>query len=185
MMKTAGKRYDAILLLGLALGKDDQPEEELCVRVRTAAKAYREHPGIRIVACGGITTGHKVSEAEVMQGLLLKEGVPAQDIVMENESKTTIENFVNAAKIVGGGKGSRYLIVTSDYHVRRSVLTARRAGLKADGYPAPLEHDEAWELKKGKEFGYTVDLLMGWQDEGRTRPQWAYRLFDLVFGKKG
>ena len=184
-MKTAGKRYDAILLLGLELGEDDQPDEELRIRVRTAAKAYREHPGVKIVACGGVTAGHKISEAEVMQKLLLDEGVPAQDIVLENESKTTIENFINAARIVGGGKGGRFLIVTSDYHVRRSVLTARRAGLRADGYPAPLVHDEAWKHSKDKEFGYTVDLLMGWQDAGKSRPQWAYRLFDLVFGKKG
>lgn len=184
-MKNAGRRYDAILLLGLALGENDQPRAELCDRVRAAAKAYREYPGIRIVACGGITAGHKITEAEVMQRLLIAEGVPAQDIVLESESRTTIENFINAAKIVGGGKSSRFLIVTSDYHVRRSVLTARRAGLKADGYPAVLVHDEAWEVSKSKEFGYTVDLLMGWQDAGKSRPKWAYRLFDLVFGKKG
>jgi uncharacterized SAM-binding protein YcdF (DUF218 family) len=92
---------------------------------------------------------------------------------------------MNAAKIVGEGRRGRFLIVTSDYHVRRSVMTARRAGLRADGYPAPIVHDEAWKLKKDKEFGYTVDLLMGWQDPGKSRPQWAYRLFDLVFGKKG
>lgn len=183
-MKNTEKRYDAILLLGLVLGENDQPAEELCVRVRTAAKAYREY-GVKIIACGGITPGHKISEAEVMAGLLQAEGVPAEDIVLENESKTTIENFMNAAKIVGEGRRGRFLIVTSDYHVRRSVMTARRAGLRADGYPAPIVHDEAWKLKKDKEFGYTVDLLMGWQDPGKSRPQWAYRLFDLVFGKKG
>ena len=27
--------------------------------------------------------------------------------------------------------------------------------------------------------------LMGWQDAGRTRPAWTYRLFDLMFGRKG
>ena len=183
-MKNTGKRYDAILLLGLALGENDQPEEELCIRVRTAAKAYREY-GVKLVACGGITAGHAISEAEVMASLLQAEGVPAEDIVLENESKTTIENFINAAKIVGENRKGRFLIVTSDYHVRRSVLTARRAGLRADGYPAPIEHDETWQLRKSKEFGYTVDLLMGWQDAGRSRPQWAYRLFDLVFSKKG
>lgn len=184
-MKNAGRRYDAILLLGLELGENDQPEEELCHRVRAAAKAYSEHEGVKIIACGGTTDGHAVSEAEVMAKLLEAEGVPAQDIVLENESKTTIENFVNAARIIGGRRKRRFLIVTSDYHVRRAVMTARRAGLRADGYPVQLVHDEAWETKKGKEFCYTVDLLMGWQDEGRSRPQWTYRLFDLVFGKKG
>lgn len=184
-MKNAGRRYDAILLLGLALGENDQPEEELCIRVRAAAEAYRKHDGIKIIACGGITAGHKITEAEVMEKLLLAEGVPQKDIILENKSRTTIENFLNAAKIIGEGKRGRFLIVTSDYHVRRSVLTARRAGLRADGYPAALVHDEEWEIKKGKEFGYTVDLLMGWQDPGKSRPKWAYRLFDIVFGRKG
>jgi len=184
-MKNAVKRYDAILLLGLALCENDQPEEELCIRVRAAAKAYHEHPGVKIIACGGITAGHEISEAEVMARLLEAEGVPQSDILLESESWTTIENFINAAKIIGGGKGKRFLIVTSDYHVRRAVMTARRVGLRADGYPAPLVHNEAWKIKKSKEFGYTVDLLMGWQDAGKSRPQWTYRLFDLVYGKKG
>ena len=76
------------------------------------------------------------------------------------------------------------LVVTSDYHVRRSVLTAMRAGFKAKGYAAALEHDSEWQEKKSKELAYTVDMLLGWQDEGKSRPQWTYTLFDFVFGKK-
>ena len=178
------KRFDAILLLGLALGENDEPAPELCARVRAAAQAAGEYPGVPLIACGGQTEGHHISEARVMARLLEGEGVPGARIVLEDQSQTTMENFVNAARILGGAKGKRVLVVTSDYHVRRSVLTARHVGLKAKGYAAPLAHDEAWQHKKNKEFGYTVDLLMGWQDEGRSRPQWAYKLFDLVFGKR-
>ena len=39
-----------------------------------------------------------------------------------------------------------------------------------------------YACKRSKEFGYTVDLLMGWQDEGRSRPAWTRTLFDRVFG---
>ena len=66
-MKQADGRFDAILLLGLELGKDDRPEEELCSRVHAAAAAYRAHAGVRIIACGGVTPGHRLSEAEVMR----------------------------------------------------------------------------------------------------------------------
>lgn len=178
-------RYDAILLLGVALGENDQPTQELRARVREAAKAYRAFAPdrVRIIPCGGVTPGHTRSEADVMAALLLEEGVSQEDILLENESQTTIENFRNAARILGKEK-ARVLVVTSDYHIRRSVMTARRAGLRAKGRAAALEHDEAWKKKKAKELGYTVDLLMGWQDEGKTRPQWTYRLFDLIFGKK-
>jgi len=178
-------RFDAILLLGVALGENDQPTQELCARVREAAKVYGTFaPGsIKIIPCGGVTQGHTRSEADVMKTLLLEAGVPERDILLENESKTTIENFRNAARLLGKPR-ARVLVVTSDYHIRRSVMTARHAGLRAKGRAAALEHDEAWKQKKAKELGYTVDLLMGWQDEGKTRPQWTYRLFDLVFGKK-
>lgn len=178
-------RFDAILLLGVALGENDQPTDELRARVREAAAAYRDAlpERIRLIPCGGVTPGHARSEADVMAELLLAEGVPESDIVKENESQTTIENFRNAARILGK-KRARVLVVTSDYHVKRSVMTARRAGLKATGRAALLPHDEAWKNKRAKELGYTIDMLLGWQDEGRTRPQWTYRLFERVFGKK-
>ena len=49
---------------------------------------------------------------------------------------------------------------------------------------AALPHDAAWRTLRCKELCYTLDLLMGWQDEGRSRPAWTQRAFDLVFGGK-
>ncbi|MBR3796423.1 MAG: YdcF family protein [Clostridia bacterium] len=178
------RAFDAILLLGYGLDERDQATQELCLRVGAAAKAYREGAAKVIVACGGTTPGHKVSEAEVMARLLCKEGVPDSAVILEDKSQVTIENMRFAAEKLGGAKGKRVLVVTSDYHLRRSVLTAMRAGFYARGYASVMEHDEAWKEKKSKELAYTVDLLLGWQDEGKSRPQWTYKLFDLVFGKK-
>ena len=178
------RKYDAILLLGYGLDENDQATPELQLRVKAAARAYREGYSDIIVACGGTTENHKISEAEVMQALLLEEGVPQECILLENKSQITIENMRFAANVLGGAKGKRVLVVTSDYHVRRSVLTAMRAGFRAKGYATVLPHDEAWQEKKSKELAYTVDMLLGWQDEGKSRPQWTYTLFDFVFGKK-
>ncbi|MBQ4265931.1 MAG: YdcF family protein [Clostridia bacterium] len=178
------KNYDAILLLGYGLDEHDQATQELRLRVLAAAKAYEEGYARVIVACGGTTEGHHISEAEVMEKLLLEAGVPKEAILLENQSQITIENMRFAADVLGGTKGRRVLVVTSDYHVRRSVLTAMRAGFRAKGYAAVLEHDESWQEKKRKELAYTVDMLLGWQDEGKSRPKWTYTLFDFVFGKK-
>lgn len=178
------RRFDAILLLGIELGENDRPTEEMHARVHAAAQAYRMGMAPRIVVCGGVTPGHAVSEAAVMSGLLDREGIPAEAVLMEDRSQITIENMKFAAAVLGGAKGKRVLVVTSDYHLRRSVLTAMRAGFRARGYAAALTHDEDWMRKKRQELAYTVDMLLGWQDEGRTRPQWTYKLFDFVFGKK-
>lgn len=177
------KPFDAILLLGLELDERDQPKEELILRAKAAAKAYHEGAAPVIVACGGQTPGHAVPEAEVMARLLREEGVPQDALLLEKKSQDTIGNMRFARGELGGGKKLRVLVVTSDYHVRRAVMTARRAGFRARGCAAAIPHDGAWKEKKGKEFAYTVDLLMGWQDEGKSRPKWTYDLFDFVFGK--
>ena len=177
-------RFDALLLLGVALGADGAPTPELRARADRAAQAYREQGPLRIVACGGVTGAHQTAEADAMVSLLVEAGVPGRDILPEDRSQTTMENLVNAARLLGGAKGRRVLVVTSDYHMRRALMTARRVGFRARGVSAPLAHDAQWWRLRAMEWGYTVDLLMGWQDAGRSRPDWVVRLFDAVFGQK-
>lgn len=178
------KHVDAILLLGLALDEHDEPAQELIARADAAVKACAWHEDAPIVVCGGCTPGRHLTEAEVMARLLAQRGVDEARILQENQSQNTAENMRYAARVLGGAKGRRVLVVTSDYHVRRAKLTARRMGFKADGYGAPLTHDKAWKARRSKEFAYTVDLIMGWQDEGKSRPAWTEKLFALVFGRK-
>lgn len=181
------RTFDALLLLGVALDEKSEPTAELIARVDEAAKAYHEgvlgEAGV-LIPCGGVLPGRTRSEAEVMAALLESRGVPRERMRLEDRSQITIENMRFAAKLLKNPKKARVLIVTSDYHLRRSVLTAHRAGLRARGRAAALVHDALWQEKKGKELAYTADMLFGWQDEGRTRPAWTYRLFDAVFRKK-
>ena len=175
-------RPDALLVLGVALGDNDEATPELRARVLTAAAIYHGEGPMRVVVCGGLTREHRVAEADVLAALLMQAGVPERDILREDGSRTTMENFVNAAALLGGAKRKRVLVVTGDYHMRRALMTARRVGFRAKGYPAALMHDGAWKRLRAKELGYTADLLLGWQDAGRSRPDWAVRLFDAVFG---
>ena len=177
------KQYDAILLLGVELDACDRPTPELRARALEAARRYAEGAAPVIVVCGGILPGHGVSEAQVMARLLGEAGVPEHVIVQENQSQDTAENMRFARRLLGGGR-PRVLVVTSDYQVRRAVMTARRFGFSAAGCGAMLEHDEQWRILRGKDLAFTLDLIMGWQDEGKSRPAWTYKLFDAVFGRK-
>ena len=177
------KAFDAIVLLGVELGAQDQPTQELHARVQAAAQAYARGAADVIVASGGRLPGHQAAEATVMVRLLREAGVPDAAVVPEDQSQNTMENMRFSAQKLGGARGKRVLVVTSDYHLRRSVMTARRAGfLHVKGVPAVLAHDAAWKRLRAKERGFTVDLIMGWQDPGRSRPPWAVRLFDMVLG---
>ena len=126
--------YDAALVLGVELDADDAPTEELARRVMAAAQAYRGGACASLVLCGGCLPGHRRSEAEVMARMLAALGVPKRVLIWEDQSRDTMENCRNAAALLGGT--GRVLVVTSDYHLRRAVMTARRAGLRADGLAA-------------------------------------------------
>ena len=182
------RAFDAIVLLGVGLDAKDQPTQELHARVQAAAQAYARGAAGVIVASGGRLPGHQVAEATVMARLLCEAGVPKGAVMLEDQSQNTMENMRYSAQKLGGAKGRRVLVVTSDYHLRRAALTARRVGFRAKGCAAALEHDALWRAKRNQELAYTVDLLMGWQDDGKSRPRWTYAVFDAVFGlqvKKG
>ena len=183
------KRIDAVLVLGVELAQDDAPTPEMVARAQAAADAHASlcweaGRALPLITCGGVLPGHELSEAGVLAQLLVRRGVEADCIVKEDRSTTTMENMRNAARLLGGTKGKRIFVVTSDYHVKRAVLTARRVGFRASGKGAKLVHDAAWKVLRGKELCYTLDLLMGWQDEGKSRPKAADRLFAWVFGKR-
>ena len=115
-----------------------------------------------------------------MARMLAALGVPKRVLIWEDQSRDTMENCRNAAALLGGT--GRVLVVTSDYHLRRAVMTARRAGLRADGLAAKTTGGRVG--KRLMEACYIADLLLGWQDEGRARPAWTYRLFARVFGEQ-
>ena len=170
----------AVLILGVKLGKNDEPTEEMKIRVETAAKVFTrfEANGIpcRIIACGGITSGCRISEAEVMERLLVMSGVPREKIIKDEKSRNTMENMRFAAEIADIKKGQRICIVTSDYHSLRAVMTAKHAGFNAYSVKARLKHNIVWFKARLKEPVYTIDLVFGWQDGVKIRPHIMERL---------
>lgn len=180
-----GAPFDAMAVLGVELDADDMPTQEFCRRVMTAVHAYNKgmlKPEGRIVVCGGTLEGHAVAEADVMARLLERQGVPAACILREDQSQDTMENLRFAYALLGSQRRMRLLVVTSDYHLRRALMTARRVGFDAKGLGAALAHDRAWRILRCKELLYTLDLVAGWQDEGKSRPAWTYSLLEKLFG---
>ena len=118
-------RYDAVLVLGLELNSDDSATPELEARLQTAAEVWRRMGADcgKIVLCGGVQPEHHTAEADVMAKWLRQAGVPENRIILERQSQDTIGNCRCAARLLGGAEGKRVLVVTSDYHLPRAVMT--------------------------------------------------------------
>lgn len=142
---TSQKAPDAVLLLGCRV-RGEKAEPTLMMRIEEAAEYLCENKDTEVIVCGGIV--HKdqyKSEAAVMYDELIKRGVEKERIILEDESRTTVENFLNAKKILNERYGEKEItvaILSSEFHLMRARVIAERCGLKADTIPAPSPKNE-------------------------------------------
>lgn len=103
-----------------------------------AAVLARRYPQARIVVTGG--TGTLMLEGEgdgaTAPRLLMALGVEEDRLVLENESRNTFENAVFTRRLVEPQPGETWLLVTSAFHMPRSVGLFRKAGFEVLPWPA-------------------------------------------------
>lgn len=132
----ANANYDAIIVLGAQVKPDRTLSVQLTWRMDAAVEAY-EKKNVPIVVCGAQGPDEPCTEAEAMRDYLLKKGIPKDDILTDPRSFNTNENLENAQELLKGYQDiKRVLIVTSDYHVPRSMAIAQDLGFEAEGYGA-------------------------------------------------
>lgn len=111
-------------------------------RLTTTLWLAQTYPDARIVLSGGggFLMGETESEAETMRRFLVTLGVSEDRLVLEGESRNTAENASFTRDMIGDGDGA-LLLVTSAFHMPRSVGIFRQQGL--DVVPWPTDYRSA------------------------------------------
>ncbi|MBO4835664.1 MAG: YdcF family protein, partial [Lachnospiraceae bacterium] len=136
------KDMDFILILGCSLRRDGTPTPLLAGRIDRAYNFYRkqiEETGKApiLIPSGGQGSDEHHSESEAMAGYLLAKGVPAEHIIKEDQSRNTFENMQFSKEIIDAKqKDAKVAYSTTNYHVFRSGIYARRVKMKALGMGA-------------------------------------------------
>ncbi|MCI0599206.1 MAG: YdcF family protein [Beijerinckiaceae bacterium] len=96
------------------------------------------YPSARLVYTGGSAAllGERRPEAVSARNFWLSLGVPAERMTFEDKSRNTWENSVFARDLVNPNPGETWLLVTSAWHMPRSIGIFRRAGFDVIPYPA-------------------------------------------------
>ena len=128
------EKTDAIIVLGHRLLPGNLPSEDLKRRIDRAVALWRETGAKLIMPCGGLTYERQRTEAEVMREMLVERGVPENIILLEDQSRITLENMLNAYALLGPDK--RVAVVSSDYHMDMALNDCRAVGLNAYGVGA-------------------------------------------------
>lgn len=93
----------------------------------------------KLVMSGGQGTDEPMPEAEAMKAYALEKGVPEKDILVERQSLNTAQNMQFSKKVMDtNAAGKRYCCIysTSNYHLLRAGMYARKAGMRIDGIGA-------------------------------------------------
>ena len=135
-------KADAIVLLGGGMGANtnDCPYAEMwsaADRVWHAARLYKAGKAPIIIPTGS-------GERQSALPLLLDFGVPESAIIVEDQARNTEENakFVEAILATKGAKNTkRVLLVTSAWHMRRSMLMYKKYAPSLEIIPAATDYE--------------------------------------------
>ena len=136
---------DFLIVLGCGLRKDGTPTPLLRGRLDRAlafARRQKEETGkdLTFITSGGQGPNEVISESASMKQYLLDQGVPAERIVEEDRSRDTMENMgFSREKIQAMDPAGKVAFATTNYHVFRSGLCARRVKMRALGLGAPTK----------------------------------------------
>jgi uncharacterized SAM-binding protein YcdF (DUF218 family) len=132
-----------IIVLGGAIGPElsaarGTPDlNESAERLTTTATLARQYPDARIIYSGGDARLVLKGGNEAQYALVLLEslGIPRTRIAAESRSRNTVENARFSKAIADPKPGERWLLVTSAYHMPRSIGVFRAAGFAVEAYP--------------------------------------------------
>ena len=133
---------DFIIILGCGIRKDGTPSNILKGRIDRALEFYRMQRDttgkeLKFVTSGGQGPNEVISESECMKRYLMEQGIPEEQIIEEDKSTNTFENMkFSKEKIDAIDPDAKVAFSTTNYHVFRGGLYARRVKMRAVGMGA-------------------------------------------------
>ena len=103
--------------------------EEYEVRLDRVVELARQNPASRILVLGGKPHGEELSEAQLGRDYLIEKGIDPGHIVLEQESRHTLENMLHARELLQQQQDQSVVLVTSRYHLARAQGLAISLGI--------------------------------------------------------
>lgn len=131
----APAELDCVIVLGAKVNAT-APSGALRQRIDAAAGYLEANPDTLCIASGGQGDDEGISEAQCIRDNLMTLGIDGARIVLEDRSVDTYTNLQNSIPLLP--EGTRTVgIVTSDFHVFRSLRTAAFQGWDYEFYGIP------------------------------------------------
>lgn len=127
---------DAAIVLGAAVWTAEV-SPVFRERINHAVNLYQRGRVRKLIFTGGQGNPGEQTEAAAARDYALQSGIPATDILIEDQSHTTYENILNAKQVTDTHGIRKVLIVSDPLHMKRAMIMARDVGLAARPSPTP------------------------------------------------
>lgn len=110
---------------------------EAAERMTALILLAKQYPEAKVLFSGGIgdLLDFGIPEADEVKNTIGKLGVDPARMLFERRSRNTFENAIYSKALAQPKQGERWLLVTSAWHMPRSIGCFRQAGFDAEAYP--------------------------------------------------
>ena len=148
-----------IIMLGgfedgwVSAGRGGLAVDEAAERLTEGLRLARALPDAKVIFTGGI--GNLVWGEDVegpVRRYLIDIGIDEKRIITEHASRTTYENAILTREILKPKASERYLLVTSAFHMPRSMGVFRQAGFDVMAFPVDFRmrgREDLWRPFRG------------------------------------
>lgn len=146
------------VVLGAAVWKKDQPSPIFKARIEKANLLYETGILTILQVTGGNAPG-ELSEAETAKQYLVKLGVDAEDILLEESTSTTSEQIKFIGKELNDN-GLDIVVISDNFHLTRITEMCKFFNVRAKVIPSDLKL--SWEKLVYYRFRESIALLLFW-----------------------
>src|SRR5699024_10268003 len=137
------KSYHYIIVLGSGLIGERVPPllaSRIDKGIQLLQKYNSKENPVKLVFTGGQGSDEAIAEGVAMAKYAREKGLAEEHIIIEDKAVNTYENLLFSKRLIeedralhGKDKKTNIILTTNNYHVFRSLLWARKVGVKCDG----------------------------------------------------
>lgn len=140
-----------VVLGGMIEGKISKAHDQVTLndnteRLTEMIRLSRLYPKARIIFTGGpgFLGAASTTESEIVERLLKELDISSSRFVFENRARNTYENMLYSRELAHPQAGENWLLVTSGFHMPRSMAIFTAGGWKMTPYPAGYIEEGAY-----------------------------------------
>jgi len=137
---------DYIIVLGAA-AYHKKPSPVFKERIDHAITLYQQGLAPTIIFTGGFGTGAPYAESDVAAKYALRNGVKIVDVLTEDHYRSTVDNLIEAKKLMGSDRLTTAIIVSDPLHLKRASIIARNLNIEAVTSPTPTSRYRSFKAQ--------------------------------------